>query len=103
MTDKKQLTDLYVSMYGCPEHPQTVLLRLGIKYQHSTPQSMGDMWQFWNCLDVPDELPDYIQRKNYNPNEWIGYGLGKDDAENIITMRRNFEMNKNFKLLNNEW
>jgi hypothetical protein len=35
-------THLRVSTYYNDEHPQRMMKRLGITYQHSTPQSMGD-------------------------------------------------------------
>lgn len=75
---------LRYNMYGAPNgHPQKVMRELGITYQHSTPQSIGDQWWFWNCQGVPDELPKYLTDLVLDPMECIGYGLSKEDAEKI--------------------
>ena len=70
---------------GCNEdrHPQMVMKELGITYQHSTPQSIGDQWWFWNCENIPEITPSYLTPLNLNPMECIGYGLSKEDAESI--------------------
>jgi len=77
-------------MYGIgkdeitPEgHPQEVMVRLGITYQHATPQSICDQWWFWNCENVPDPLPPYLRVADWNPMEMIGNGLSKELAEMI--------------------
>lgn len=72
--------DLY--NYSGP-HPQTKMKELGISYQHSTPQSMGDQWWFWNCENVPDPLPEFLSVADLKPMECIGYGLSQADAEAI--------------------
>ena len=64
-------------------HAQKVMHDLGITYQHSTPQSLGDQWWFWNCENIPDELPKYITELNLNPMECIGYGLSEEEALEI--------------------
>jgi len=75
---------LRYSMYGSPdEHPVFVMKRLGITYQHATPQSIADQWWFWNCENIPDPLPPYLEVADWNPMECIGYGLSKEDAETI--------------------
>ena len=71
---------------NCKEnrHPQVVMKELGITYQHSTPQSMGDQWWFWNCENVPDPLPKHFSiLECKDPLEMIGWGLSKEDAEKI--------------------
>ncbi len=65
-------------------HAQTVMKELGITYQHSTPQSLGDQFWFWNCKNIPEALPEYITELTANPMECIGYGLSKEDAEKIV-------------------
>jgi len=65
------------------EHPQAEMKKLGISYQHATPQSMGDQWWFWNCENVPDKLPTHITELDTDPMECIGWGLSQDDAEKI--------------------
>lgn len=70
---------------SCDEknHPQEVMKRLGITYQQATPQSISDQWWFWNCENIPEELPEYLEAKDWNPMEMIGWGLSKEDAEVI--------------------
>ena len=65
------------------EHPQKVMKELGITYQHATPQSMGDQWWFWNCENIPEPLPLFLEVADLNPMECIGFGLSKEDAEKI--------------------
>ena len=78
------------SSQGSPNrHPQKVMKELGITYQHATPQSIGDQWWFWNCKNIPDDLPDYFSSLNVDPMECIGRGLSQNDAEAI----RDFNLN----------
>jgi hypothetical protein len=74
---------LRVSLYYNDEHPQKMMQRLGITYQHATPQSLGDQWWFWNCENVPDTLPEHVTILDADPMEMIGWGLSKEDAEKI--------------------
>lgn len=69
--------------FGVKNHPQKVMRELGIIYQHATPQSMGDQWCFWNCENMPKELPEYLEVADLNPMEMIGWGLSKENAEAI--------------------
>ncbi len=64
-------------------HPQAVMRELGITYQHSVPQSMGNSWEFWNCENVPDNLPAYLTIRDWDPMKRIGWGLSLDDAKKI--------------------
>ena len=64
-------------------HPQKALKELGITYQHATPQSMGDQWWFWNCENVPDDMPGFLTELKSDPMECIGYGLNTEIAEKI--------------------
>ena len=64
-------------------HPQKVMLGLGITCQHATPVSMSDQWLFWNCENVPDELPKFINVLGLDPMELVGCGLSQDNAEKI--------------------
>jgi hypothetical protein len=64
-------------------HAQVVMKELGITYQHATPQSMFDCWQFWNCENIPDELPGFIKEFKRDPMDMIGHGLSQADAEKI--------------------
>lgn len=74
---------LRLDLYQVTEHAQKVMASLGITYQHATPQSMADQWWFWNCENLPAELPPYLSELKTSPHDAIGYGLSKEDADNI--------------------
>jgi hypothetical protein len=76
-------------------HPQAKMRELGIRYQHSTPQSMGDQWWFWNCENVPDPLPEFLEPMDNNPMECIGWGLSKAEAERIRDFKANDDVLRN--------
>ena len=65
-------------------HAQDVMRSLGISYTHSTPQSMGDCWWFWNCANVPETLPAFLSPLTVKPHDAIGYGLSQEDADAIV-------------------
>ncbi len=64
-------------------HAQDVMKDLGITYQHATPQTMGDQWWFWNCENLPCNLPRYLTELNLKPMECVGRGLSLENAEMI--------------------
>lgn len=64
-------------------HPTEAMKDLGITYQFGTPQSMMDSWWFWNCENVPDPLPDYLHTLKRTPDQAVGWGLSKEQAEQI--------------------
>ena len=66
-------------------HPQEVMKELSISYQLSTPQSLYDQWWFWNCQNVPGNLPKFLTELKMNPHDAIGKGLSKEDAEQLAT------------------
>ena len=65
------------------DHPVKVMEDLGITYQHRTPQSMGNQWWFWNCENIPQDLPPFLELADWDPMKTIGYGLSLEDAEKI--------------------
>jgi hypothetical protein len=77
--------DLMTAGMDCGEarHAQTVMKELGITYQHATPQSIADQWWFWNCDNIPKNLPKYLTELNLNPMDCIGNGLSEEEAEQI--------------------
>jgi len=81
----KHLRFEYYSAWDAGEkrHAQEVMKELGITYQHSTPQSLGDQWWFWNCEGIPEKLPPYITELNVNPFDAVGHGLSQEDAVKI--------------------
>ena len=68
---------------GAHGHPQELMKELGITYQHATPQSMYDSWWFWNCENLPKDLPPYLEVRELDPFEAIGHGLNKEMATKI--------------------
>lgn len=75
-----KIKHLRFSTYAFNGHPQEEMKKLGIKYQHATPQSIADQWWFWNCRNIPSELPEYLSYLEIDPMECIGWGLSKEDA-----------------------
>ncbi len=64
-------------------HPQVVMRELGITYTHSTPQTLGEQWWFWNCDHIPAELPPYLSVLRVSWRDAIGYGLTPKEAAEI--------------------
>lgn len=79
----------YLEAWDCGEnrHAQEVMFALGVTYQHSTPQSLGDQFWFWNCENIP-ELPEYITELDVDPIKCIGHGLSREDAEKIMEQEK---------------
>lgn len=78
-------------MYPAPgKHPQRVMKKLGIKYTHAVPQSMGDQWWFFNCVNIPNPLPPYLEEAHWVPHECIGYGLSKQMADEIVIINNHY-------------
>lgn len=77
--------DYMTAGMNCNEtrHAQEVMKELGITYQDATPQSMGNQFWFWNCKNIPENLPEFITELNIDPMEAIGWGLSQEDAEKI--------------------
>ena len=69
---------------GGKGHAITQMKTLGISYSHATPQSLYDQWWFWNCKNIPDILPKYLNVLAIDPLDAVGYGLSQFDAYAII-------------------
>lgn len=84
---------------GCGEnrHAQEVMEELGIKYQLSVPQSLGDQWWFFNCTNIPDKLPSYITILKVKPEKCIGFGLSERDVREIKRFGIKYKRFKYFK------
>jgi hypothetical protein len=84
MTKQHLKLDVHV-LYddGFIAHPQIYMKQIGITYQHATPQSLGDQWWFWNCENIPEELPKCLSILYAEPHDMIGFGLSLDDAIKI--------------------
>ena len=75
---------------GVSSHPQKVMGALGIKYQHATPQTLGDQWWFWNCEFPPEfTLPKYLAVLNVDPLDCVGWGLSAEKAQAIKAFETN--------------
>lgn len=69
--------------FGEKRHAQQIIREFGITYQKAVPQSICDSWDFWNCKNLPENLPSYIEIVDADPYKYIGYGLSEDDAKMI--------------------
>jgi hypothetical protein len=88
----KHLCLNYINAYYAGEkaHAQEIMKKLGITYQCSTPQSISDSFWFWNCENIPENLPSYITELNIDdPMEFVGWGLSKEEAIKIKKYKRN--------------
>ena len=70
-------------------HPQKAMKELGITYTNATPQSMGDQWWFWNCENLPDEIPPFLTKLGITPYDAIGFGLSAEEADDIEGYKSN--------------
>ena len=77
-----------VGYRGEYRHAQIVMKELGITYQCTTPQTISDSFWFWNCENVPNELPDYIYKLDVDPMDCIGWGLSEEKAIAIRDYKR---------------
>ena len=68
---------------GVKSHPQKTMKDLGISYQYSVPQSISDSWEFWNCENVPEDIPGFLKIVKWNPMDHVGYGLNIEQAKQI--------------------
>lgn len=74
-----------LSMQGAYEsgmlgHPQNILKAIGIKAMKHVPQTMGDCWDFWNCKDIPEKLPEYISVRPFLSPIEVRWGLSEKEA-----------------------
>lgn len=56
------MINLQLDLCAMPDNrpPQQLMRDLGISYARAVPQSMVDCWQFFECENVPDHLPDCL-------------------------------------------
>lgn len=73
---------------GEKRNPREVMQSLGITSQHFTLQSVSDKWQFWNCQNVPKELPSFIKEFKLKPKSLIGRQLSIEEIQAIKNMVR---------------
>lgn len=73
---------------GVKGHPQEIMRELGITYTHATQNSIADCWLFWNCENIPDPLPKYLEESKANPLNMVGFGLSRKEAEEIVNYKK---------------
>lgn len=82
------MKDLIVDLYTAPKHAQLCMKELGITYQLAVPQSIGDCWWFFNCENVPAELPEYLREQDFGDlNTLVGFGLSQKNADDLIAAK----------------
>lgn len=78
---------LWMSRESNADHPLDYMKKLGITFQHATPQSIGEQWWFWNCENIPDVLPKDLEDLDIDPMNCIGFGLDEKSAIRIRDYR----------------
>lgn len=72
-------------------HPQEVINKLGITYTVAVPQSVPDMWQFWGCEHVPENLPSFLKPTDYgNPRKKYSC-LSESQVDKIVAKYGEYE------------
>jgi hypothetical protein len=74
------MINLSLDLYQIECHAQEYMRKIGITYEHATPQSIADCWWFWDCSNLPDPLPPALRILKITPSEAVGYGLNRADA-----------------------
>jgi len=60
----------------------------GIEFDLAVPQTLGDQTWYFNCKNVPDELPEGYSFLEKPIEKYIGYGLSQEEVDML---------NNNFK------
>ena len=72
-------------------HPREVMKKLGITYTVAVQQSIADMWQFWGCENVPENLPEFLNVADYgNPRNKYSC-LSKGRVDKIVSKYGEYE------------
>lgn len=83
------MKDLVLYLYEAPKHAQICMKDLGITYQLAVPQSISDCWWFFNCENVPDELPKYLVVRDFGDlNKKVGFGISQKTADELMAARK---------------
>jgi len=59
---------VFVTNLDQHDHPIAGMRKLGIKYKSAMNIGLCHMWEFYDCTNVPDQLPRYLINIT-NPNE----------------------------------
>ena len=57
-------------MAGEKRPPAIVMRELGIRYEDSLMQSLFDAVWYYNCTNIPENLPDYISELKVSLNRF---------------------------------
>ena len=57
------MKNLRLCMIDMPEdkHPQELIKDLGIEYKSCRIISVADAWIFYDCTNLPEQLPKYLE------------------------------------------
>lgn len=80
------MINLRLDIYYMETHAQTYMRNLGIDYEVAVPQSIGDQWWFFDCKNVPSDLPDelsILDMKGRPLKSLIGYGLSQEMIDRL--------------------
>ena len=72
-------------------HPQDVMKKLGITYTVAVPQSIADMWQFWGCENVPENLPEFLCVADYGNPRGKYSCLSDSEVDKIVAKYGEYE------------
>lgn len=61
------MRDLRLNISDTNKHPQLIMKELGITYKRAVIQSLGEQWWFFDCENIPDNLPDYLEVLKLSP------------------------------------
>jgi hypothetical protein len=59
---------------GTYMHARKAMKHLGIDYDRDVPQMLGDQWWFFDCRNIPENLPKWLRELNLSPDErkrWV--------------------------------
>lgn len=63
------------------DHAQKVMKDLGISYASCLPDSMVNCWWFYECENIPDNLPPYVVKWDKKLNRKENYIATHGDKE----------------------
>jgi hypothetical protein len=66
-----------------PYNDTITATELGITYGKSVPQTIADQTWYFNCKNVPEELPNGWSVLEGDLEQFIGYGLNWEDVKEL--------------------
>jgi hypothetical protein len=72
-------------------HVQEVMKKLGITYTVAVQQCVPDMWQFWGCENISEDIPRFLKVVDYgNPRDKYSY-LSNSQIDKIVEKYGEYE------------